>query len=89
MKNNKNELIMLFAFIALFLSGLILLIGALFPNLAILGILSIIKDTSLLLAIMLPAYDYAKRLGNVWVIIYWILVIIFVVGFIMSGVSKI
>lgn len=90
MTNRKitlNDLVKPLAYVALIISGLIQVIFWILPNVTgvILTVLVIIKDISLLAAIVIPAHSFAERLGKFWTILYWIVVVIFIVGLIFGG----
>jgi hypothetical protein len=88
MKKSKLDLTKLFAFCAMILAAIIWILLVLNINWGILHILHFIKDAALLIAIALPAHDFAKKLGKAWEIIYFIILILLIVSLIL-GVSEI
>lgn len=83
MKKSKLDLTKLFAFCAMILAAIIWIL-LIFRVEA--GILHFIKDAALLVAIAIPAHDFAKKLGKAWEIIYFIILILLIVSLIL-GVS--
>ncbi|MDD4003385.1 MAG: hypothetical protein PHE12_04235, partial [Clostridia bacterium] len=49
------------------------------------GILHFIKDAALLIAIAIPAHDFAKRLGKAWEIIYFVILILLAVSLLLGS----
>lgn len=81
-KKSNLELVGILSFGALLISGvckLCSLIGA------SLGIIATIGDALLLAAVLLAAYTYANRLTKTWRIIYWIIAVVAIAGFVLTG----
>ncbi len=76
----KRSLVKLCAFIALFLSAVIFVFGGLFAGSKAGTILDLIAKIALLIGIAFPAYDYARSLNKTWKIIYWIALVIYILG---------
>ena len=86
MSTKKNDWVKIFAFVTLILSAFLILVNNILPLIKIsvggsfFNILTLIKDLALLLGIALAAYAYAKPKGKSWLIVYWVAVIIYVIG---------
>ncbi|PWM74222.1 MAG: hypothetical protein DBX59_04020 [Bacillota bacterium] len=76
----RRSFVKLCAFIALFLSAIIFVIGGLLAGSKAGTILDLIAKVALLIGIAFPAYDYVRGLNKVWKIIYWVALIIYALG---------
>lgn len=73
--------ISLLAFIALIISGVIYLLSLLEVGS---GILPLIKEGILLFVVLVSAWNFASRLSTTWKVVYAILAILVIVGFIFN-----
>lgn len=78
----KYQITAIAAFVALFLSAIIWLLNGVNALGSAAGVLNLIKDICLLAAVALASHNFAKGLGKVWYIIYWIVVVIAILGLI-------
>lgn len=76
----RRSFVKLCAFIALFLSAVIFVIGGLLAGSKAGSILDLIAKIALLIGIAFPAYEYARGLNKVWRIIYWVALVIYALG---------
>ena len=88
---DRNNVLGILAFVALFLAGVMKILNATNLNLGSVGtVLQIIGELSLVLTVVIAAHPFAKGLKSiVWYIIYWVLAIIAVVGVVYGGVALI
>lgn len=81
--SSTHSLIRLLAFIGIFLSALLFVVGAIL-NWCGLGnitsILNLIAQLSLLVAVAFPAWEYVKYRRKVWKVVYWVALAIYVFG---------
>ncbi|MCL2631168.1 MAG: hypothetical protein FWD49_06610 [Firmicutes bacterium] len=73
----------IFSFVALILAGIVGLLAAFKVSIPI---LSLIKDLLVLAVIAVLAYPVARRNGQVWTIIYWVIVILALIGILVGGI---
>lgn len=76
----KRSFVKLCAYIALFLSALLFVVGGLLSGSVAGNWLNFIAKIALLIAVAFPAYDYSRGLNKVWRIIYWIALVIYIGG---------
>lgn len=85
-KYSRNDLTKILAFAALFVAGLIWLLSAILGrDNAVVPLLIIIKDVSLLAAIAIPAYSFVNPMGKTWRVIYYILLAVAIVSLIFGS----
>lgn len=78
----KNDLTKILAFAALLLAAVIWALSAFgVKN----YILAFIKDAALLAAISLPAHSFAKSIGRIWVIIFWVIFSVFAISLVLGS----
>ncbi len=86
----KSRFTDLIAFLALFLSVLLFLIGPILRKFAgdlgiqIADIASVVAEVLMVLALALPAWYFARKRGAFFKVLYVILLIIFVVGIVLG-----
>ena len=84
MSNNSNgkasKFVKLCAFIALILSAALFVFGGLFSGSIIGDILNLVAKLALLIAIVVPAYQFSSGLKKGWKIVFWIALIIYLLG---------
>lgn len=76
----KRSLVKMCAYVALFLSAIIFVFGGLFSGSLAGRILDLVAKIALLIGIAFPAYDYSKGLHKAWRIIYWIALVVYLLG---------
>ena len=90
-KNSSNKnFVKLCAYVALFLSALLFLLGTVLSKIfspQVIGILDLIAKLSLLVGIAFPAYDYSRGLHKAWKIIYWVALFVYIFGCVFGIIS--
>ena len=88
---DRNKILGILAFLALFLAGIMKILNATNLNLGSIGvILQMVGELSLVLTVVIAAHPFAKGTkSSVWYVIYWVLAIIAVVGVVYGGVTLI
>ncbi len=76
----RRSFVKLCAFIALFLSAVIFVIGGLLAGSKAGTILDLVAKVALLIGIAFPAYEYARGLKKGWRIVYWVALVIYALG---------
>ncbi|MDR2267550.1 MAG: hypothetical protein LBE09_08250 [Christensenellaceae bacterium] len=81
----KGQTIAFCAFITLILSGIVWILSGFGVFGGARSALLFIKDLMLLFTIALAAHNFAKGLGKVWYVIYWIIVVIALIGIVFTA----
>ncbi|MDR3186264.1 MAG: hypothetical protein LBU04_05605 [Christensenellaceae bacterium] len=76
----KSSIVSICSFVALILAGIIWVIVWIPALGGVAAVLNFLKDILLLVAVALAAHNYAKKLGTAWYVIYWIIVVIAIIG---------
>ena len=85
----KRDFVKLCAFFGLILAAFLFVFGGLFGGSPIGSVLEIVGKIALLIAIAFPAYEYSRGLGKVWRVIFWIALVIYVLGCVLGLLSGI
>ncbi|MBE6124406.1 MAG: hypothetical protein E7184_02540 [Erysipelotrichaceae bacterium] len=81
-RKSNTELVGILSFGALLVSGICKLLSLIGASL---GLIATIGDALLLAAVLLAAYTYAMTLNKNWRIIYWIIAVVAIAGFVLTG----
>ncbi len=76
----RRSFVKLCAFFGLILAAFLFVFGGLFSGSAVGSILEIVGKLALLVAIAFPAYEYSRGMKKAWRIIFWIALVIYVLG---------
>lgn len=83
----KRDLVKFCAFVALIVAAFTFTFGGLFNGSVAGDILDLIAKLALLVAIALPAYTFSRGLGIVWRVIFWIALVIYILGCVLGMLS--
>lgn len=83
----KRDLVKFCAFVALIVAAFTFTFGGLFSGSIIGNILDLVAKLALLVAIAFPAYTYSRGLGLAWRIVFWIALVIYILGCVLGMLS--
>ena len=81
-RKSNSELVEILSFGALLISGICKLLSLIGASL---GLIATIGDAVLLAAVLLAAYMFAVKQTKTWRIIYWIIAVVAIAGFVLTG----
>ena len=83
----KRDLVKFCAFVALIVAAFTFTFGGLFNGSVAGNILDLIAKLALLVAIAFPAYTFSRGLSIVWRVIFWIALVIYILGCVLGMLS--
>lgn len=81
--SDKTSFIRTCSFWALLIAAAVLVLGGVFNKLGlgvIVSIFDLIGKVFLLAGIAIPAYDYTRSKGLLWRVLYWVALVLYIVG---------
>ena len=83
----RRSFVKLCAFFGLIIAAFLFVFGGLFSGSTAGSILEIIGKLALLVAVAFPAYGYVRGKAKVWKIIYWVALIVYILGCVFSVIN--
>ena len=81
--SDKTVFIRLCSFWALLIAAALLILSGVFNKLGlgvIVQIFDLVGKVFLLFGIAIPAYDYTRGKGTAWKVLYWVALVVYIVG---------